>query len=161
MPTVRDLTPEDAPALTALYEQYDWWADRDPARVRVALEATEVAVGVEDGSEGLVAAARVLTDYAYYANVFDVVVAADRRGEGVGRLLLEGVLTHPDLEAVDGLGLLCREGLVPFYESVGFERFGPEVTVPEGDREELVRMTYSNDDTDSDSDNGNRDGQRG
>jgi GNAT superfamily N-acetyltransferase len=161
MPTVRDLTPEDAPALTALYEQYDWWADRDPARVRVALEATEVAVGVEDGSEGLVAAARVLTDYAYYANVFDVVVAADRRGEGVGRLLLEGVLTHPDLEAVDGLGLLCREGLVPFYESVGFKRFGPEVTVPEGDREELVRMTYSNDDTDSDSDNGNRDGQRG
>lgn len=29
MPTVRDLKPEDAPALTALYGEYDWWADRE------------------------------------------------------------------------------------------------------------------------------------
>lgn len=143
MATVRDLTPADAPALTALYEEYGWWADRDVERVRVALEATEVAVGVDHDEDGLVAAARVLTDYTYYANVFDVVVAADSRGEGLGRLLLEGVLDHPDLQAVDGVGLLCREGLVEFYESVGFERFGPEMEVPEGGRERLVRMTYS------------------
>jgi GNAT superfamily N-acetyltransferase len=146
--TVRDLTPADAPALTALYEEYDWWADRNVERVRVALEATEVAVGVDRDGEGLVAAARVLTDYAYYANVFDVVVAADHRGEGVGQLLLEGVLDHPDLAAIDGLALLCREGLVGFYESVGFERFGPEMAVPEGGHEELVRMTYSYPDED-------------
>jgi len=142
MPTVRDLTPDDATALAALYGDYEWWADRDAERVRVALEATEVAVGVERDGE-LVAAARVLTDYTYYATVFDVIVAAGCRGEGVGELLLEGVLDHPDLRAVDGLALLCRRGLVEFYESVGFEPYGPEVEIPEGGREELVRMTYS------------------
>ncbi|WP_232701835.1 GNAT family N-acetyltransferase [Halobacterium wangiae] len=141
MPTVRDLDPEDAPALTALYGEYEWWADRTVPEVRDALAETEVAVGVEDDSE-LVAAARVLTDYQYYANVFDVIVAADRRDDGLGETLMEAVIDHPDLQSAPGVSLLCRDGLVPFYESVGFELFGPEYEVPEGGTEEFVRMTY-------------------
>ncbi|USZ68153.1 GNAT family N-acetyltransferase [Halorussus salilacus] len=141
MTTTRDLTPDDAPELTALYEEYEWWADRDEATVREALADTEVAVGVEDDGD-LVASARVLTDYRYYATVYDVIVAADRRGEGFGEELVDALVEHPDLQALPGLSLLCREGLVPFYESVGFELFGPEFEVPEGGEEELVRMVY-------------------
>lgn len=137
----RDLTPADAPALTDLYGDYEWWADRDVEGVRRALEGTEVAVGIEAEGE-LVAAARVLTDGVYYATVFDVIVATDRRGEGFGRRLLEALVGHPDLREVAGLSLLCRRGLVPYYESVGFERFDPEIEVPEDGTEELVRMTY-------------------
>jgi len=37
MPTVRDLTPDDAPALTALYEEYEGWADRTVPTGREAL----------------------------------------------------------------------------------------------------------------------------
>lgn len=141
MVSVRDLTPEDAPDLTGLYGDYEWWADRETEDVRRALAGTEVAVGVFDADE-LVAAARVLTDYTYYANVFDLLVAADRRGEGIGQALLEAIVEHPDLQAVAGLSLLCRRRLVPYYETVGFERFDPEIEVPEGGTEELVRMTY-------------------
>ena len=72
----------------------------------------------------------------------NVIVAADRRGEGFGEELMTGVREHPDLQSVDGLSLLCRAGLVPFYESVGFELFDPEMEVPEAGTEELVRMTY-------------------
>jgi predicted GNAT family N-acyltransferase len=145
MPDVRDLTPEDAPELTALSEEYAWWEDREVEGVRDALAETEVAVGVEDGGN-LVAAARVLTDYTYYATVFDVIVAADRRGEGLGETLMDAVVGHPDLQDVPGLSLLCRRGLVSFYESVGFDVFDQEVEFPEGDAEELVRMTYRHDD---------------
>ncbi|WP_435176780.1 GNAT family N-acetyltransferase [Halorussus sp. AFM4] len=151
MTEVRELTPDDAPALTALYEEYEWWEDRDVEGVRTALAETEVAIGVEEGDAesecDLVAAARVLTDYAYYATVFDVIVAADRRGEGLGETLLDAVVDHPDLQSVPGLSLLCREGLVPFYESVGFEVYGRDVEVPEGGTEELVRMTYAHDES--------------
>ncbi|WP_433627764.1 hypothetical protein [Halomicrococcus sp. NG-SE-24] len=62
MTGVYDLTAEDTPALTALYEEYGWWDDREVDAVREALAETEVAVGVEDDGE-LVAAARVLTDF--------------------------------------------------------------------------------------------------
>ena len=140
MSTVRDLTPADAEALTALYGDYEWWDDRTVEDVRRALAETAVAVGVEADGE-LVAAARVLTDYTYYAKVYDVIVAADSRGEGHGERLLEAVVDHPDLQAVDGLALNCRAGLVGFYESVGFERFDREMEVPEGGTEKLVRMT--------------------
>jgi len=56
---------------------------------------------------------------------------------------MEAVVNHPDLQSAPGVSLLCRDGLVPFYESVGFEVFGPEFEVPEGGTEELVRMTYA------------------
>lgn len=72
----------------------------------------------------------------------NVIVAADRRGEGFGGELMEAVATHPDIRDVDGLSLLCRRGLVPYYESVGFERFDPEIDVPEGGTEALVWMVY-------------------
>lgn len=142
MVEVRELEPADAPALTALYEAYGWWDDRTVADVRTALESTEIALGIADDGD-LVASARVLTDYTYYANVFDVVVATDRRGEGLGETLLTGLRDHPDLQSLPGLSLLCRRGLVPFYESVGFEVFDPETEIPEGDTEEMVRMTLS------------------
>ena len=141
MTIARDLTPADAEALTALYRDYEWWADRTTEDVRRALAGTAVAVGIEADGE-LVAAARVLTDRTYYAKVYDVIVAADRRGEGHGGRLMEAVREHPDLRAVDGLALNCRAGLVRFYESVGFERFDREMEVPEGGTEKLVKMTY-------------------
>ncbi|WP_247003614.1 GNAT family N-acetyltransferase [Halosolutus gelatinilyticus] len=141
MTRIRELRPADAPALTALYEEYAWWDDRDVDAVRKALTETEVAVGVEDDGD-LVAGARVLTDYRYYATVYDVLVAADRRGEGFGERLLNAVVSRSDLETVPGLSLLCHEGLVLFYESIGFEPFGPEFEIPEGGTAELLRMTY-------------------
>jgi GNAT superfamily N-acetyltransferase len=162
MVETRDLGPDDAPALTDLYGEYGWWTEREVDGVRPALAETAVAVGVEDDGE-LVAAARVFTDYTYYATVFDVVVTADRRREGLGRELMAAVRDHPDLRdrgrdgsrdrsgdgsdshSLPGLSLLCREGIVPFYEPVGFERFDPEMEVPEGGTERLVRMTLAYD----------------
>lgn len=141
MPTVRELSEADARAVTGLYREYEWWADRAVESVRDALAETDLAVGVEVDGE-LVAAARVLTDFTYYTTVYDVIVAADRRGDGLGTVLLEGVLDHPDLQDVPRVSLLCRRGLVPYYESVGFEQFDREIDIPEGETEELVRMTY-------------------
>lgn len=140
MPQVCELTPADARELRDLYDDYEWFADREVEAIRRALANTEIALGLADDGE-LVAAARVLTDYVYYAKVYDVVVAADRRGAGLGRELVTAVRDHPDLADCRGLSLLCRDGLVPFYETVGFERFDPEMGVPEGGTEELVRMT--------------------
>ena len=130
--------------LLALFRDYEWWDDRAPDDLRRAVEHTDALVLVEDtDEERLVAAARVLSDLVYYATVRDVIVAADRRGEGVGERLMAGVRDHPDLRDCPGLSLLCREGLVPFYESVGFDRYDRDVDHPDGDPEPLVRMTHA------------------
>lgn len=135
------LGPDDAAAVRSLYETYDWWADRDEAGIQEALaESDEVVALRDEETDGLVASARVLTDYTYYAMVFDVVVHADRRGEGFGRELMDAVATHPSLSAVTPT-LLAREGLVEFYEACGFEPTGP-IEHPDGEPEELRFLAF-------------------
>lgn len=140
-----DLADDELDDLVALYGDYEWWADRDATDVRRAIEGTDALVCLQDAeTDELVAAARVLTDFVYYATVYDVIVAAGRRDEGLGRRLMDAVAAHPDLQDLARLNLFCRPGLESFYESSGFERSSMVAPVPERDGEEveLIRMVY-------------------
>ena len=136
-----ELDAADAAELHALFAEYGWWDDRTVSGVRDALAETPLALGLQEDGE-LVAAARVLTDFVYYARVYDVIVAEEYRTEGVGAELLETVVEHPDLSAVNPV-LLCREGLVPFYESAGFEPYPETVAHPEGEDEQLRQLIHT------------------
>ena len=134
-----ELGPRDAEALAELYRSYEWWDDRTAEDVRRALEATDLAVGLFD-SDDLVAAGRVLTDGVYYAKVYDVIVAETYRGRGVGAEVMAAIRSRGALSDVDVVTLDCREGLVPFYESCGFERHPMTVGSGEHEGESLVPM---------------------
>ena len=54
---------------------------------------------------------------------------------------MEIVIEHPDLVAIDVIELLCREGLVPFYERCGFEVFDNRVEINDHE-EQFVKMNY-------------------
>jgi GNAT superfamily N-acetyltransferase len=139
---VVDLDASDADDLLALYATYGWWDDRNAGDVRRALDDS-VAVGLRDADSGrLVASARVVTDFVYYATVYDVVVADGARGEGVGQRLVNAVVSHDALDGLDSVTLACRDGLVPFYESCGFEVYDHEIPRPDGDPEPLTWMVY-------------------
>ena len=132
-----------AEELCSLYREYDWWSDRDEADVRRALQHTDETVLLcEDGSGEPLAAARVLTDYTFYAMVYDVIVTEARRGDGLGAELMATVRNHPRLQDVNP-ALLAREGLVPFYEDCGFEVMDDAVEHPDGDPEPLSWLVYS------------------
>lgn len=97
-----------------------------------------MALGLrEDGK--LVAATRVITDFVYYAKVYDVLVAEDRRGKGLGTELMEAVVEPPAL-ADPHLVVTCREGLVDFYGGVGFELYPETITHPDGPEEQLYHL---------------------
>lgn len=66
-----------------------------------------------------VAFGRFVTDYATYAYLTDVVVSEDLRGQGLGRWLVEGAMTHPDLCGMRRLSLVTRNAR-RLYESLGF-----------------------------------------
>ena len=131
-----------AEELCSLYREYDWWSDRDADDVRRALQNTDETVLLRADSGEAVAAARILTDYTFYAMVYDVIVAADRRGDGLGQELMAAVRNHPRLQDVNP-ALLAREGLVPFYEDCGFEVMDDEVEHPDGDPEPLSWLVHS------------------
>ncbi|WP_123538758.1 GNAT family N-acetyltransferase [Halosimplex salinum] len=140
----RSFGPDAAADLLDLYETFEWWADREETPLRRALAATDEVVALRDEeTDDLVAAARVLTDYTYYAMVFDVIVREGYRSEGLGRELMAALVTHPPLSGVD-LSLLAREGLHPFYESCGFEPLDT-VAQPHGYPDTLRPMAYRRD----------------
>jgi GNAT superfamily N-acetyltransferase len=109
------------PQLMDLYGR-EWWTDaRTIAQVRDLLKWSDVVVGLcEEAEDRLVAFARVLTDRTFRAFIFDVIVAADERGRGLGQRLMAEVLAHPSVRDVELVELYCRPELVPFYEGLGF-----------------------------------------
>ncbi|PYR70462.1 MAG: GNAT family N-acetyltransferase [Acidobacteria bacterium] len=99
-----------------------WWAhDRTREQVENLLTWSDLVIGLcDDADDRLVAFARVLTDRTFRAFIFDVIVAAEHRGRGVGRRLMEELLSHPIVRAVELVELYCRPDLVTFYEGFGF-----------------------------------------
>jgi GNAT superfamily N-acetyltransferase len=72
--------------------------------------------------------ARVVTDYATFAWLCDLFVLEQHRGLGLGKWLVEAVITHPELQAVKHLMLATRDahGL--------YERYGGFEVMPATDR---------------------------
>jgi GNAT superfamily N-acetyltransferase len=62
----------------------------------------------------------VLTDWRYRAYVYDVIVAPDWQGRGLGRVLMDALLAHPRLVAVETIELSCQPEMVAFYRRWGF-----------------------------------------
>jgi GNAT superfamily N-acetyltransferase len=63
--------------------------------------------------------ARAITDYATFAWVSDVVVAADARGQGIGRAMVRHMLDHPRLQGLRRWNLNTRDAQ-GVYAPLGF-----------------------------------------
>jgi GNAT superfamily N-acetyltransferase len=63
--------------------------------------------------------ARIVTDYVRFAHLLDVFVLPECRGRGIGKLLMENILSHPELQTIVRftLGTQDAHGL---YAQYGF-----------------------------------------
>jgi GNAT superfamily N-acetyltransferase len=63
--------------------------------------------------------ARAVTDFVRYAHLLDVFVVPEFRGRGIGKLLIENILAHPELRTIERytLGTQDAHGL---YAQYGF-----------------------------------------
>jgi GNAT superfamily N-acetyltransferase len=115
------LTDKQVEELHELYKQ-EWWTNhRQPEDIRRMLASGGVIIALEDSATGeLVAFARVLTDNVYRAHLFDVIVRESHRGQGLGKVIVDAVVSHPVVGKVEKIILSCRTELVPFYERWGF-----------------------------------------
>jgi ribosomal protein S18 acetylase RimI-like enzyme len=115
------LSDAQARDLHALYQNEWWTRGRTLEETLAMLRHTDLLFGVsERGTGRLVAFARVLTDAVFKAFVFDVIVAPERRGRGLGTRLLRRIIAHPELRSVRHIDLTCRPELTAYYERLGF-----------------------------------------
>jgi uncharacterized protein len=102
-----------------LSEQSYWARGVSEATVRRMIEHA-LCFGLYRGSAQL-GFARVVTDFARFAYLGDVFIVECERGRGLGKLLTEQVLGHPELDAVERwtLGTRDAHGL---YARYGFRQ---------------------------------------
>jgi GNAT superfamily N-acetyltransferase len=79
--------------------------------------------------------ARVVTDRACFAYLADVFTVTSHRGRGISRLLVEAVLTHPDLQHLrrfnlatsTASGIYAKYGWTPLSSpDIHMERYQPD-----------------------------------
>jgi GNAT superfamily N-acetyltransferase len=98
-----------------------YWAQSRPRGVVEASLRSSLCFGVYEKTGGRqVAFARVVTDGATFSWLCDVIVDKDRRGSGLGKLLMSAVTAHPRL--VGTMFLLGTRDAHGLYEKFGFVR---------------------------------------
>ncbi len=110
----------DLNQLQGLFKLGAFWASaRSVEDLSVAIANSEPTISVWDG-ERLIGFARATSDGIYRATIWDVVIHPDYRGAGLGRKLVETVLSHPRMNRVERVYLMTTHQQ-RFYEQIGFE----------------------------------------
>lgn len=92
-----------------------------PGISRAAVEKSirhSLCFGVYDSGRQI-AFARVVTDYVRYAYLMDVFVLPQYRGRGISKLLMENILSHPELQTISRYALHTRDAH-DLYGQYGF-----------------------------------------
>ncbi len=107
----------DAPAIHA-YLRISYWAEEIPLDVvRRSLEHS-LCFGLYEGSRQI-GLARVISDYTTFAYLCDVYVLPERQGQGLGKWLMECVMSHPSLQGLRRL-MLATSDAHGLYRRFGF-----------------------------------------
>jgi len=107
--------------LQRLFNHHAFWArQRSYTQLRCLLGGSPVVVSLWRGKR-LVGFGRASTDGACRAVLWDVVVAGDLQGRGLGRRVVEGLLSHPRVRDVERVYLMTTNS-AGFYEQLGFRR---------------------------------------
>jgi ribosomal protein S18 acetylase RimI-like enzyme len=103
-----------------LLDQHSFWAaGRSTGQLRRMLAGSQAVVSAWDGHR-LVGFGRASSDGVFRAVLWDVVVAGDHQGQGLGRRLVAMLLEHPALAGVERVYLMTTNG-AGFYRQLGFE----------------------------------------
>ena len=125
----------DIPLIHQILSEQTTWAQGIPlVVVQRSIEHSLCFGGFLGGAQ--VAFARVISDYATFANVVDVFVLPEHRGRGYSKALMSAVLGHPQLQGLrrmmlataDAHGLYAQYGFTaPLYPDSLMERYFPDI----------------------------------
>lgn len=76
--------------------------------------------GVFDSDGEQIGFARIVTDYVVFAWLMDVFVDENNTGKGVGKTLINYIISHEALSKVNGIGLRTND-VHELYNRFGFE----------------------------------------
>ena len=111
--------------LQRLFHKHAFWAQqRSFAQLRRMLAGSSVVVSLWRGKR-LVGFGRASSDGIYRAVLWDVVVAGDLQGRGLGRQVVEALLAAPEIQRAERVYLMTTNSS-GFYQQLGFSSATPQ-----------------------------------
>jgi len=111
----------DIAQIQELFKATAFWArERKIEDWEIAIGNSEPVVTVWDGSRAI-GFARATSDGIYRATIWDVAIHPDYQGAGLGRQLVQTVLSHPRMCRVERVYLMTTYKQ-SFYERIGFQK---------------------------------------
>ena len=95
-----------------------YWASGRPRETTVKAIPNSLVFGVYDGDKQI-GLARIISDYAVFAYLCDVIIHEDYRARGLGKWLMETVKSHPDLQGLRRW-VLATHDAHQLYKQYGF-----------------------------------------
>lgn len=110
----------DIQQLQRLFELTAFWArERKVEDLATAIANSDPVITVWEG-ERLIGSARATSDGIYRATIWDVIIHPEYQGVGLGRKLVETLLSHPRMNRVERVYLMTTHQQ-RFYQRIGFE----------------------------------------
>ena len=111
--------------LQRLFRKHAFWAKQRSIRdLRRMLQGSPVVVSLWRGKR-LVGFGRASSDGIHRAVLWDIVVAGDLQGRGLGRQVVEALLNSPRLRHVERVYLMTTNS-AGFYRQLGFTTAEPQ-----------------------------------
>ena len=112
-------TPGQLQQLQQLLDGHSFWANgRSQRELSRMLAGSQAVISAWQGSR-LVGFGRATSDGVFRAVLWDVVVAGEHQGQGLGRRIVEALLREPALQGVERTYLMTTNS-AGFYEQLGF-----------------------------------------
>ena len=127
-----------------LNDESYWATGRSLETIKRSIEHS-LSFGIYRG-DSQVGFARVVTDYATFGWLADVFIVKERRGEGLGKWLMEVILAHPDLQGFRRWTLATKDAH-ELYRRFGFKELKrPERWMERRDPKAVETPDYWKDD---------------
>ena len=111
--------------LQRLFRKHAFWAQqRTTADLRSMLRGSPVVVSLWRGKR-LVGFGRASSDGIHRAVLWDIVVAGDLQGRGLGRQVVEALLAAPEIQQAERVYLMTTNSS-GFYQQLGFSSAQPQ-----------------------------------
>ena len=123
--------------LQCLLDKHAFWAiGRSRKELRKVLSGSKVVITLWRGKR-MVGFGRATSDGIYRAVLWDIVVADDLQGKGLGTQVVEALLSTSTIKNVERVYLMTTNG-TEFYQQLGFQNCNQELLVRENKTQRLL-----------------------
>ena len=124
-PRAKSFTQQALLKLQRLFDRHAFWArGRSLTQLRRLLAGSDAVVSLWRGKR-LVGFGRATSDKFSRAVLWDIVVAGDLQGNGLGRRVIEELLHAPSVVGVERVYLMTTKS-AGFYKQLGFQNANPQ-----------------------------------